>query len=182
MVTGTAPELCLHKPTTFKCLVHLTQKVHSVRLFVAVPTEPDVSNRNARASCSGPQIRARSERSRILKELNAVRHELTVDSLPPRSRSDPSRKPRGCSEPRPGNDPEGRLLQEHRPRQPQQRIAALPKRMHPATSIRVKLGGCVPPEAGFKHHHTRTTLAASVSPVENTRTLLAHGVPVAGTV
>nr|XP_054932163.1 uncharacterized protein LOC129387303 [Dermacentor andersoni] len=136
-------------------------------------------------------MRARSERSLILKELNSIRHELTVDMLPPRSRSDPSRKPRGCSDLRPcsdtrlGSDP----TRNQRQQQSQQHhLLTVPvihrpeKKPRPVRDLRVDLRGRVPPEAGSNHHHTRTTLTTSISPVENTRTLLAHGMPVASPV
>ncbi|XP_049267694.1 uncharacterized protein LOC125756790 [Rhipicephalus sanguineus] len=134
-------------------------------------------------------MRARSERSLVLKELNSVRHELSIDTLPPRSRSDPSRNPRGCSDPRPGSDTRpgsDPTRNQQRQQQPQQHhLLSVPviyrpkKKTRPVRDFQVPLRGCLPPEAGSNHHHTRTTLTTSISPVENTRTLL---VPVASPV
>ncbi|KAL3190260.1 hypothetical protein MRX96_019799 [Rhipicephalus microplus] len=136
---------------------------------------------NAHAFCPGSQMRARSERSLVLKELNSVRHELSVDTLPPRSRSDPSRKPRGCSDPRPrsdtcpGIDLAGNQQRQQQPRQHHLLTVPVihrPMKTRPVGDFHVHARSFLPPAAGPNHHHTRTTLTTSISPVENTRTLL----------
>ncbi|KAH7961401.1 hypothetical protein HPB52_008803 [Rhipicephalus sanguineus] len=75
---------------------------------------------------------------------------------------------------------------QQRQQQPQQHhLLSVPviyrpkKKTRPVRDFQVPLRGCLPPEAGSNHHHTRTTLTTSISPVENTRTLL---VPVASPV